>query len=173
MANLIAIDWDSHELRAVVGRTGSGGVTITDTATVPLAGEDQATITKTLGELMATMGVAKGKYKLLVTIGRGKAELRQLSLPPVPANELPALVRFQAMQNFSSGGDTVAVDYLPVEVADQSTSVIAGGVPPATMKLIAAVAESVGAELKRVALRPVAAAALFSLKSGGGGFAGR
>ncbi len=168
MANLIAIDWDSHELRAVVGRTGSGGVTITDTATVPLASEEQATITQTLSDLMTTMGVAKGKYKLLVAIGRGKAELRQLSLPPVPPNELPALVRFQAMQNFSSGGDAVAVDYLPVEVADQSTSVIAGGVPPATMKMIAAVAESVGAELKRVALRPVAAAALFSLKSGGG-----
>jgi len=168
MANLIAIDWDSHELRAAVGRTGSGGITITDTATVPLAGEEQATITKTLGDLMTTMGVAKGKYKLLVAIGRGKAELRQLSLPPVPPNELPALVRFQAMQNFSTGGDAVAVDYLPVEVADQSTSVIAGGVPPATMKMIAAVADSVGAELKRVALRPVAAAALFSLKSGGG-----
>lgn len=168
MANLIAIDWDSHELRAVVGRTGSGGVTITDTATVPLASEEQATITKTLGDLMATMGVAKGKYKLLVAIGRGKAELRQLSLPPVPPNELPTLVRFQAMQNFSSGGDAVAVDYLPVEVEDQSTSVIAGGVPPATMKMIAAVAESAGAELKRVALRPVAAAALFSLKAGGG-----
>jgi Tfp pilus assembly PilM family ATPase len=168
MANLIAIDWDSHELRAVVGRSGSGGITITDTATVPLAGEEPATIVKTLADLMATTGVAKGKYKLLVTIGRGKAELRQLSLPPVPPNELPALVRFQAMQNFSTGGDAVAVDYLPVEVAEQSTSVIAGGVPPATMKLIASVAEAVGLELKRVALRPVAAAALFSLKSGGG-----
>lgn len=168
MANLIAIDWDSHELRAVVGRSGSGGITITDTATVPLAGEDQATITKTLNDLMATMGVAKGKHKLLVAIGRGKAELRQLSLPPVPLSELPALVRFQAMQSFSSSGDSVAVDYLPVDVTEQATSVIAGGVPPATMKMIDAVAQSIGNELKRVALRPVAAAALFSQKGGGG-----
>jgi len=166
MANLIAIDWDSHELRAVSGRTSSGGVTITDTATLALAGDDQATVTKALHDVMATMGITKGKHKLLVTIGRGKAELRQLTLPPVPQNELPALVRFQAMQNFSTGGDAVAVDYLPVDITAQATSVIVGGVPPATMKQIGEIAVAVGLELKRIVLRPVAAAALYSLKVG-------
>lgn len=165
MANLIAIDWDSHELRAVTGRSGSGGLTVTDTATVPLEGGDDASIVSAaLTELLGKLGVSKSKYKLLVAIGRGKAELRQLTLPPVPENELPGMVRFQALQSFSTSGDAVAVDYLPIETTEGSTSVIAAGVAPATMKQIEQIAATAGLELKRVVLRPVAAAALFSLK---------
>ncbi len=165
MANLIAIDWDSHELRAVVGRSASGALIVTDTATVPLGGDDTGMVSTALADLLRKLGVGKGKYKLLVAIGRGKAELRQLTLPPVPENELPGMVRFQAMQSFSTSGDTVAVDYLPIEVSDVSTSVIAAGVAPLTMKQIDEIAGAVALELKRVVLRPVAAAALFSLKA--------
>ena len=173
MTHLIAIDWDSHELRAVAGRTASGGITLTDTGTIPLDGDGVAEVTKAIQEMLTRFGIGKGKSKLLVAIGRGKAELRQLTLPPVPENELPALVRFQALQSFSASGDAVAVDFLPVEVTEQSTSVIAGGVPPATMKQIGSIADAVGLELKRVVLRPVAAAALYSLKAdGGAGLAG-
>ena len=166
MANLIAIDWDSHELRAVTGRSSSGGLTVTDTATLPLQGGDDASVVSAaLSELLSKLGVNKSKYKLLVAIGRGKAELRQLTLPPVPENELPGMVRFQALQSFSTAGDAVAVDYLPIEATAGSTSVIAAGVAPATMKQIEQIAEAVSLELKRVVLRPVAAAALFSLKN--------
>jgi hypothetical protein len=165
MANLIAIDWDSHELRAVTARSASGSVTVVDTATVPLTGDDPSIVSTALNDLLGRLGAGKGKYKLLVAIGRGKAELRQLTLPPVPQNELPGMVRFQAMQSFSTSGDTVAVDYLPIEVSDTSTSVIAAGVAPATMKQIEKIAESASLELKRVVLRPVAAAALYSLKA--------
>ncbi len=168
MGNLIAIDWDSHELRAVAGRTASGGITVTGSATMPITGDDVTTIGAAVNEIVAKLGVTKAKHKLIVAIGRGKAELRQLNLPPVPENELPAVVRFQAMQNFSTVGDSVSVDYLPVEVASHASSVIVGGVSPATMKQVEAVAKSVSLELKRVVLRPVAAAALFSLKAGGG-----
>ncbi len=166
MANLIAIDWDSHELRAVTGRSSSGGLTVTDTATMPLEGGDDPTVVSAaLTELLGKLSINKNKYKLLVAIGRGKAELRQLTLPPVPENELPGMVRFQALQSFSTAGDNVAVDFLPIETSESSTSVIAAGVAPATMKQIEQIAEAVSLELKRVVLRPVAAAALFSLKN--------
>lgn len=173
MANLIAIDWDSHELRAVAGRTaGSGAVTLTDAVAIPLPSDDLAEVNKALKDWVSTLGAGKSKAKLLVAIGRGKAELRQLNLPPVPENELPALVRFQAMQSLSMANESVAVDYLPVEVSDQSTSVIAGGVSAATIKQIEGLADSVSLELKRVVLRPVAAAALHSLKAGDSSTAG-
>lgn len=173
MANLIAIDWDSHELRAIAGRTsGSGNVTLTDAVAIPLPSDDLAAVTPALKEWVASLGSAKSKAKLLVAIGRGKAELRQLNLPPVPDSELPALVRFQAMQTLSMASESVAVDYLPVEVSEQSTSVIAGGVSAATIKQIEGLADSVSLELKRVALRPVAAAALHSLKAGDSSIAG-
>ncbi len=173
MANLIAIDWDSHELRAVAGRTaGSGTVTLTDAVAIPLPSDDLGEVTKALKDWVSTLGAAKSKAKLLVAIGRGKAELRQLNLPPVPENELPAVVRFQALQTLSMASESVAVDYLPVEVSDQSTSVIAGGVSAVTIKQIEGLADYVSLELKRVALRPVAAAALHSLKAGDSSTAG-
>ncbi len=168
MANLLAIDWDSRELRAVAGRSAGGQITVTGTATAPLDGDDAAAVLKALGACINDLAINKSKYKLLVTLGRGKAELRQLSCPPVPPNELPALVRFQALQNFSSSGDSVAVDFLPVEVSEQSISVIASGVLPAVMTQIQEIAKAVGIELKRVVLRPVAAAALYQLSVAAG-----
>lgn len=166
MANLIAIDWDSHELRTVVARTSSGAITVTDTATVPLPqGDAPAAVAAALETLLSQLGVNKSKYKLLVAIGRGKAELRQLTLPPVPEEELPEMVRFQALQSFSTAGDSVAVDYLPVQSNATATAVIAAGVAPGTMKQIQQVADAIGVPLKRVVLRPVAAAALYRLKA--------
>ncbi|TVQ01533.1 MAG: hypothetical protein EA381_05150 [Planctomycetaceae bacterium] len=167
MANLLAIDWDSHELRAVLGRGGSGGITLTDMTIIPLPGEEPAQVSAALTGWLNQINPSRSKTRLLVAIGRGKAELRQLNLPPVPPEELPALVRFQALQSLSISSDSAAVDYLPIESSDQSTSVIAGGVAPATMKHIADISESISIELKRVALRPVAAAALYSAGANG------
>lgn len=167
MANLIAIDWDSHELRAVVGRGTASGVTLTDMAIIPLPGEEPGQVATALTGWLSQVPSARSKARLLVAIGRGKAELRQLNLPPVPAEELPALVRFQALQSLSISSDSAAVDYLPVDSSDQSTSVIAGGVAPTTIKQIETIVESVSLDLKRIALRPVAAAALYSLRNPG------
>jgi len=167
MANLLAIDWDSHELRAVMGRGGSGGITLTDMTILPLPGEEPAQVSAVLTGWLNQINPSRSKTRLLVAIGRGKAELRQLNLPPVPPEELPALVRFQALQSLSISSDSAAVDYLPIESSDQSTSVIAGGVAPATMKQIADISESISIDLKRVVLRPVAAAALYSAGANG------
>ena len=163
MSNLIALDWDTHELRAVVARGSSSSVTIIDTIAVSITDDSPETVTGAIRKLLDDQGLGKSKLKAFVTIGRGKSELRQLNLPPVPENELPDMVRLQAMQTFAAVGENTVVDFLPLPGPDDSTSVLVAAVAPAMMKSVQTIVERAGLELMRVALRPVAAAALYQL----------
>lgn len=165
MANLIALDWDSHELRAVIARSTNNAFSVVDAVSVAIADDSAETVTAAIRKLLDDHGIGKGKAKALVTIGRGKSELRQLMLPPVPENELPDMVRLQAMQTFAGIGDNTIVDFLPLPSADGTTPVLAAAVAPATMKLVSSIIEGAGLELERVALRPVAAAALYQISA--------
>ncbi|MGV3486489.1 MAG: hypothetical protein ACO1RT_18880, partial [Planctomycetaceae bacterium] len=151
MANLIALDWDTHELRAVVARGSSNNVTITDVLLIKIADDSPETVISTIKKLLDDRGLSKTKTKALVTIGRGKSELRQLNLPPVPENELPDMVRLQAMQTFAAVGENTIVDFLPLPSPDETTAVLAAAVAPATMKSVESIISGVGLELARVA----------------------
>jgi hypothetical protein len=163
MANLIALDWDTHELRAIIARSSGSSITVTDAALVKIADDSPATLTAAIKKLLEDRGIANSKTKALVTIGRGKSELRQLNLPPVPENELPDMVRLQAMQTFAAVGDNTVVDFLQLPSGDETTSVLAAAVAPATMSSVESIIKATGIELARVALRPVAAAALYQI----------
>ncbi len=163
MANLIALDWDTHELRAVVARSSSTGITVTDAVSVSVSDDSVESLTTAIRKLIEERGLTKAKLRALVTIGRGKAELRQLNLPPVPENELPDMVRLQAVQTFAAVGETTVVDFLPLPSSDETTSVLAAAVAPATIKSVTSVIAAAGLELGRIALRPVAASALYQI----------
>ena len=163
MSNLIALDWDTHELRVVIARGSSSSITIIDTIAVPIAGDSPETVTSAIRTLLNDHDLGKSKLKAFVTIGRGKSELRQLNLPPVPENELPDMVRLQAMQTFAAVGENTVVDFLPIPGPNDSTSVLAAAVASAMMKSVQMIIDGAGLELMRVALRPVAAAALYQL----------
>ena len=100
-----------------------------------------------------------------MTLGRGKTELRQLNLPPVPDNELPEMVRLQAMQSFVGISENAAVDYLPMPSADSTTAVLAAVAAPAVIKSVQTVVNATGLELVSIGLRPVAAAAMYQINA--------
>ena len=163
MANLIALDWDTRELRAVFAKSSMTGITIIDAVSTKLTNDSAEEVIAAIRQLLDQRGLAKSKIKAMVTLGRGKSELRQLNLPPVPENELPEIVRLQAMQTFAAVGETTLVDFLTLPSADDATAVLAAAVAPATMKSVQSIATAAGLELTRVALRPVAAAALYQI----------
>ena len=165
MSSIIALDWDTHELRAVIANSSSSKITLVDAVSVAIADDSPETITTALRKLLDDHGLSKGKVKAMVTIGRGKSELRQLTLPPVPESELPDMVRLQAMQTFAAVGENTIVDFLPLPSGEDTTSVLAAAVAPPTMKMLTSLMESVGLELTRIALRPVAAAALYQISA--------
>lgn len=162
MAKKIAVDWDEHELRIVAGRTSPGGVTITDAWAIPIEGNDPEAVTRTLRDELAARG--HGKQATLLAIGRGKAELRQLKLPPIPDEELPEIVRFQATRDFATAGDRAITDFVPSRRTDEGVEVVAAALDPNQLDLLRNITTAAGLEVQRVALRPLSAAALFAAK---------
>ncbi|TWU41900.1 type IV pilus biogenesis protein PilM [Novipirellula artificiosorum] len=156
MPKKLAIDWDEAELRIVVGNCSGTQVTVTHAAVLPLESTD---VFKTLRTFVSEQGLEKNEA--LVAIGRGKAELRELQLPPVPDEELPDIVRFQAIRNFASAGDSASIDYLITSRSEQGVKAIAAAVAPDKLAEIKEVCSDAELQVKRIALRPLAAAALF------------
>lgn len=156
MPKRLAIDWDESELRLVAAQCSGSSVTVTDAAVIPV---ENANIVETLRAAVQRRGLEQ--TETLVAIGRGRAELRELQLPPVPDEELPDMVRFQAIRSFASAGDTATVDYLVTRRNESGVELIAAAVGPASLTEIGQTCEAAELSTKRIALRPLAAAALY------------
>lgn len=166
MARLLALEWDSREVRVVVGQKRRGAFVLEQAFAIELRGGasgdaigTDANPGKLLAAALAERKIERGEA--LVAVGRGNIEVRPLTLPPAPADEQPDLVRFQALKQFTTLGEDWPLDFAPFqrEGTDQ-LSVLAAAISP---ELVAQIrATCVAAELvpTRVVLRPFAAAAL-------------
>lgn len=167
MALLLALEWDSNEARVAVGRTRGREVVIEDAFTVDLEPRDpgQTFHAPHVGARVAAELTARniGRVETLVAVGRKEIELRLLSVPPAPAEELPDVVRFQAMRQFSSLGEDWPLDFIPLVTGDETpTSVLAATLSPEHVKQIRATCEVGQLSPRRMVLRPMAAASLLS-----------
>jgi Tfp pilus assembly PilM family ATPase len=166
MARLLALEWDAKEARAVIARTRGAAVAIEQAVTIPLpereagaaAGHD-AEVGRTLSKALAEYGISRSDT--LVAVGRSSIELKFLSTPPAPPEELPDMVRFQAMRQFTSLGDDWPLDYVPLEPnADGGNNVLAAAISPELVEQIRQTTSAAGVHLQRLVLRPFAAASL-------------
>lgn len=158
MAKKLAIDWDESELRLVAAQCNGNNVKVTHTAVIPLA---DSSVIEVLRAAIAEHQLAN--TETLIAIGRGQAELRELQLPVVPEDELPDIVRFQAIRSFASAGDSATVDYLVTKNDKENIGVIAAAIGPPMLKEIHETCESSELVTKRISLRPLAAAALYQI----------
>lgn len=154
----VALDWDDEQIRMVAGESDGGSTRLRHAAIVPV-GDDG---------LVAAMQSLISQYSLqkcpcLVAVGRDQAELRQMDFPPVPVEELPDMVRFQAIRQFASAGDSATVDFITTQVDDQGVKAIVSATGPNHIKPIRKTIESTGWTLQRIALRPIASAALYRI----------
>ncbi|QDT09351.1 type IV pilus biogenesis protein PilM [Planctomycetes bacterium K23_9] len=156
MPKKLAIDWDESELRLVAAQCSGTTVKITDAAVIPII---DGAITPTLQKAIQDRGLEK--TEALIAIGRGKAELRDLELPEVPDDELPDMVRFQAIRSFASAGESATVDYLVTKRENNTISMLAAAVGPGSLKEIQHICQVADLTTKRIALRPLAAASLY------------
>jgi Tfp pilus assembly PilM family ATPase/Tfp pilus assembly protein PilN len=108
-----------------------------------------------------------GKCETLVAVGRSSIELRRLSLPPAPPEDLPDMVRFQAMRDFTGVGEDWPLDYVPLDAAPAdsteasgSIGVLAAVIAPKLVEQIRETCEAAGLTPERLVLRPFAAASL-------------
>jgi len=165
MARLLALEWNDTEARLAVASSRGEQVIIEQAFSVALSppqpDTDQAAID--LSERIAAALAARGLGRMdtLVAVGRTNIELRRLSVPPAPDDELPELVRFQALREFTTFNEQWPLDFLPIDdTPEQSRTVLAAAIDPALVERIQETCRSAGLKPRRLILRPCAAASL-------------
>ena len=138
MPHLIALELSGDEARVAVATSRGERVVIEHALSVTLgraadAAADPASQAARWGEqiaaALAEAGV--GRHEVLMAVGRENVELRQMVLPPAPDDELPDMVRFQAMREFHQVDEHWLLDYVPLdENADGPRSVLAAALSP-------------------------------------------
>src|SRR4051812_9941271 len=118
MALLLALEWDGNEVRVAVARTRGREAHIEDAFTIDLEPRDpgQTFAAPHVGAKVAAELTARniGRVETLVAVGRKDIELRLLNVPPAPHDELPDVVRFQAVRQFSALGEDWPLDFVPI-----------------------------------------------------------
>jgi Tfp pilus assembly PilM family ATPase len=164
MSRLVALEWDAKEARVVLARQRGQGVAVEQAFSVPLPQREEGQtaepdIGAALAKALSEHGV--GRSEALVAVGRSSIELKFLSTPPVPDEELPDVVRFQAMRQFTSLGDDWPLDFVPLSPnADGGSNVLAAAIAPELVGQIQKACSAAHITVSRLVLRPFAAAAL-------------
>ncbi len=170
MPRWLAIEWNDTESRLAVASRRGDQVVIEHAFSVPMRTAtlaDGQTVPDVIGSVasaLADRGI--GRLDTLVSVGRANVELRQVSLPPAPDEELPELVRFQSMKEFTGLQDDWPLDFLPIEdVAGQPRRVLAAAMDPALVRQVQQTCQEAGLKLRRMLLRPCAAASLLQRRT--------
>lgn len=174
MAKIIAIEWDRKELRLLAGsRRGTqihveNAVAVAMPATAEGDNTTQVNATEAIGQALNKLRLAKGEAVL--SVGRAHVELRTLQLPKVDADDLPDMVRFQALKQFAGLTESTPIDYvvLPENASssEDNLSILAVALNQAAQKEMQKQAADAGLEIQKVVLRPFAVAHLLSLADG-------
>src|SRR5262245_36894460 len=99
MPRFIALEWDNREARNAVASTKGSGVLVEHLLAAALPTRDKEAeegkpadpqVGQTIGAALDAAGIRRDDC--LVSIGRASVELKQLSFPPVPPEELPDMV---------------------------------------------------------------------------------
>ena len=173
MTQLLAIEWDSREARLAVATAGRGSARVEELFAVPLVAADGETELSD-AEVAQRIAAAVRQRKLtnaetLVAVARASIELKPLSLPPAPDDEVPELARFQAMREFNTLGDDWPLDFIPLSGnATEPRTVLAAAIAPQAVKEILATCAPAELNVKHVVLRPCAAASLLRRRAGEG-----
>ncbi len=167
MSQLLAIEWDSGQARLAVASMRGNRVLIEHAFAVPLrvAGpEGELTEVEPGPQIAAALAQhGVGKIDTLVAVGRSSIELRHLTLPAVPDEELPGAVRFEAMREFNELEDDWSLDFIPIgETGQAQRSVLAAAISPELIEQIRRTCQAAGLRAKRLVLRPCAVASLYN-----------
>lgn len=164
MPRIVVLDWDDHELRLVLATQHGHDVTIEEARVIAIPSDK--TSDAPAADLQSLLSTAIGDTRYgssdaFATIRRAEVELRLLKLPPVPDEELPDIVRFQSLREFSELSEDWPIDFYRVGAAsDDEVTVLAAAVSPARLNKIRSSIENADLKLRSLVLRPCAAASL-------------
>lgn len=169
MPRVVAFEWNAEQLRViqarVTGRSASLEKLWTFNLPTPPEERDQPEtplsekLAQQVGDFLGTLQLPRSEA--LVVVSRAHVELRQLTLPPAPDEELPDMVRFQASREFTALEEDWPLDFCPLDNdPSQPRNVLAAAMHPRLMTRIREVCERHRLRLVRVGVRPFTAAAV-------------
>ena len=177
MPHLLAIEWDDAEARLAVAEVRRDSVVLEQAFSITLessrlksgaesagpvsmsGAHDLGAIGNQINEALTARGIRRGKT--LVAVGRANIELKNLTLPPAPDDELPELVRFQAEREFNALSDEWPLDFIPLpSEPEEQLTVLAAAISPELIAEIQITCQGANLAPARLILRPCAAASL-------------
>ncbi len=164
MPRLVAFDWDAREVRVVVATRSGSELLVQQAVRAPLPAEDPAQSAESRlaeGLRAALEEAGLGRVRALAAAPRPCVDLRPISVPPTPDNDLPELVRNQLVREIATLSDEAVVDYVAwSEQEDEPRTVMAAALPDEQLSMIRGACRLAGVRLDRLGLRPYAASAL-------------
>jgi hypothetical protein len=150
----VAIQIQDDQILVAAARIAQRSVKITHMFSVDLAG-DAELAAEALKSSLAKHGLSRADAAVIVS--RADAEIRELTIPPAPDNEVPDMVRFIANNEFVSLSEAWALDYLPLRGDEtQSRDVLAVGISPELQQRVMSITAAAGLKVKHLLLRPLA-----------------
>ena len=157
---VLCLDWDKRSLRIVVARAGAGRMALEDAHSHRLPADVDADDPQAMGEFIKQMlRRHRLRYKwVLVDVPRERAVINRLTLPPTPAHEVAAAVRFQAMRELPFPLESAAADFVITARNEKglTTEALLAAVTLETLDRVRATCSAAGLTPTRIGLRPYA-----------------
>lgn len=156
MSDLIALHWGFDEVTAVVPARSRGHRAVT--LRKPEAAESDPTA---LGRwLKGELATRKfGARRATIVLPRSAAIFRKLTLPDLPDDELPDVVRMQAATKSPTPLDRLRLDFVPLSRRGEQRDVLMASVAVKTVDDVASAVRTAGLELVSIGLSPFGTAA--------------
>jgi len=156
MSDLIALHWGSEQVTAYAPAKGRND----QVAVMPLGDAsrgDAAALGKWLRQELAAHRLSA--KRAAIVLPRSAAILRKLSLPQVPDEELPDLVRMQAATKSATPLDRLRLDFVPLPSRGEGREALLITVPAKTVDDLVAAVRAAGLEPASIGISPFAMAA--------------
>ncbi|MGE0482034.1 MAG: pilus assembly protein PilM [Phycisphaerae bacterium] len=157
---VLCLDWDKRTLRMVVARLGGGSFSLEDAHSHRLPSAVDADDPAIMGDFIGQMMKRHRMHhrRAIVDVPRDKAVINRLTLPPTPANEVAAAVRFQAMKELPFPLEEAVIDYVVVrrDANRLVTEVLLAAVRNEALQRLRETCLAAGLTPARIGLRPYA-----------------
>jgi Tfp pilus assembly PilM family ATPase len=164
MAKLLAVEWDQSEVRYALAMTrGQQLEVVAAAATVIEARDDEPNLRAAAIGHWLRDELARHRWtrtETLVGLDRATLEVLHLALPPATDDELPELVRNQAMRESAAVTEDSLLDFVPLPDDSGDRTVTAMALAHEMLDEIRATCTAAGVTPKRMVVRPYATTSL-------------
>ena len=159
MGNLLAFDWDSGEIRVVLGSVSGGGVRIGKAEAIPLGQDVNADDAEQVGRFLR-LKLDERRWDADEAVGcveRRDVVLHEIFLPSASAGDLAKMIDFQASSELSALEPESVYDYLTFSrEGDGGVRAWVAVTPGQRVDAVRRAAEAAGLRLRAIRFQPLA-----------------